>query len=163
MPSASEAGYKAGDDNINALQATLERTKADLERYDEDFKRGQELFKQGLIAKQDFEQRKAAYRGPAGGGRGGRFADRPGARAVGAVESRSLPGRSGRSRRTRPISTAYNDILKKHNVVAPIDGLVTYLPVRVGETVVPGVQNSDGKHDHDDRRHVDRHRRSEGG
>jgi len=35
-----------------------------------------------------------------------------------------------------------NDILKKHNVVAPIDGLVTYLPVRQGETVVPGIQNS---------------------
>jgi HlyD family secretion protein len=35
-----------------------------------------------------------------------------------------------------------DDILKKHNAVAPIDGLVTYLPVRVGETVVPGVQNS---------------------
>jgi len=34
------------------------------------------------------------------------------------------------------------DILKKHEAVAPIDGLVTYLPVRVGETVVPGVQNS---------------------
>jgi len=35
-----------------------------------------------------------------------------------------------------------DDILKKHNVVAPLDGLVTYLPVRMGETVVPGVQNS---------------------
>src|ERR1700733_4041518 len=58
---ASEAGYTAGDDNINALQATLDKTKADLERYDEDFKRGQQLFQQGLIAKQDFEQRKAAY------------------------------------------------------------------------------------------------------
>ena len=50
--SASEAGYKAGDDNITVLQATLERTKADTERYEEDYKRGQELFKQGLIAKQ---------------------------------------------------------------------------------------------------------------
>ncbi len=38
--------------------------------------------------------------------------------------------------------TRVNDILTKHNVVAPIDGLVTYLPVQVGETVVPGVQNS---------------------
>ncbi len=37
-----------------------------------------------------------------------------------------------------------NDILKKHNVVAPIAGLVTYLPVRTGETVVPGIQNSAG-------------------
>jgi HlyD family secretion protein len=35
-----------------------------------------------------------------------------------------------------------DDILKKHETIAPIDGLVTYLPVRVGETVVPGVQNS---------------------
>ena len=58
---ASEAGYTAGNDNINALQATLERTKADLERYDEDYKRAQQLFQQGLIAKQDFDQRKAAF------------------------------------------------------------------------------------------------------
>jgi HlyD family secretion protein len=38
----------------------------------------------------------------------------------------------------------FNDILKKHNVVAPLAGLVTYLPVRMGETVVPGIQNSAG-------------------
>ena len=30
----------------------------------------------------------------------------------------------------------------KYNVYSPIDGVVTNLPVRVGETVVPGVQNS---------------------
>ena len=53
-----------------------------------------------------------------------------------------MSGRSGKSRQTQASLTAYNDILKKHNVIAPIDGLVTYLPVRMGETVVPGVQNS---------------------
>jgi len=36
----------------------------------------------------------------------------------------------------------YNDVLEKYYVTAPIDGIVTDLPVRVGETVVPGVQNS---------------------
>ena len=36
----------------------------------------------------------------------------------------------------------FNDILQKHNAFAPLDGVVTNLPVRVGETVVPGVQNS---------------------
>src|SRR5205807_3549031 len=36
----------------------------------------------------------------------------------------------------------FNDMLAKHNALAPIDGVVTNLPVRVGETVVPGVQNS---------------------
>jgi len=139
--SASEAGYKAGDDNINALQATLERTKADLERYDEDFKRGQELFKQGLIAKQDFEQRKAAYQGQQA--------------AVSEAESRIVQARAQLAQLKAQLAGSQrkiaqneanlnrvNDILKKHNVVAPIDGLVTYLPVRQGETVVPGVQNS---------------------
>jgi HlyD family secretion protein len=139
--SASEAGYKAGDDNINALQATLERTKADLERYDEDYKRGQELFKQGLIAKQDFEQRKAAYQGQQA--------------AVAEAESRIVQARAQLAQLKAQLAGSqrkiaqneanlnrYNDILKKHNVVAPLDGLVTYLPVRQGETVVPGVQNS---------------------
>lgn len=139
--SASEAGYKAGDDNINALQATLEHTKADLERYDEDFKRGQELFKQGLIAKQDFEQRKAAYQGQQA--------------AVSEAESRIVQARAQLAQLKAQLAGSQrkiaqneanlnrvNDILKKHNVVAPLDGLVTYLPVRMGETVVPGVQNS---------------------
>ncbi len=139
--SASEAGYKAGDDNINALQATLERTKADLVRYNEDFKRGQELFKQGLISKQDFEQRKAAYDGQQA--------------AVAEAESRIVQARAQLAQLKAQLAGSQrkiaqneanlnrvNDILKKHNVVAPIDGLVTYLPVRQGETVVPGVQNS---------------------
>jgi HlyD family secretion protein len=34
------------------------------------------------------------------------------------------------------------DVLQKHDAITPIDGIVTNLPVRVGETVVPGVQNS---------------------
>jgi HlyD family secretion protein len=139
--SASEAGYKAGDDNITALQATLEHAKADLERYDEDFKRGQELFKQGLIAKQDFEQRKAAFQGQQA--------------AVAEAESRIVQARAQLAQLKAQLAGSqrkiaqneanlnrYNDILKKHNVIAPIDGLVTYLPVRMGETVVPGVQNS---------------------
>src|SRR5207237_10243101 len=35
-----------------------------------------------------------------------------------------------------------NDLLQKHNSYAPLDGMVTNLPVRVGETVVMGLQNS---------------------
>jgi HlyD family secretion protein len=34
------------------------------------------------------------------------------------------------------------DVLAKFDAVSPIDGVVTNLPVREGETVVPGVQNS---------------------
>ena len=38
--------------------------------------------------------------------------------------------------------TRFADILEKHLVIAPLDGVVTNLPVRLGETVVPGIQNS---------------------
>src|SRR5439155_5390595 len=38
--------------------------------------------------------------------------------------------------------TRVADVLAKYDVIAPLDGVVTNLPVRVGETVVPGVQNS---------------------
>lgn len=139
--SASEAGYKAGDDNVNALQSTLDRTKADLVRYDEDFKRAQELFKQGLIAKQEFEQRKAAYDGQqaAVAEAASRIVQ---ARAQLAQLKAQLAGSQRKIAQSQANLNRVNDILNKHNVIAPIDGLVTYLPVRMGETVVPGVQNS---------------------
>jgi HlyD family secretion protein len=139
--SASEAGYTAGNDNINALQATLDRTKADLDRYNEDFKRGQQLFQQGLIAKQDFEQRKAAYDGQQAAVQeaSSRIVQ---AKAQLAQLKAQLVGSQRKIAQNEATLNRVNDILKKHNVVAPIDGLVTYLPVRMGETVVPGVQNS---------------------
>src|SRR5258708_22840001 len=40
--------------------------------------------------------------------------------------------------------TRLNDVLEKHSSVAPLDGMVTNLPVRVGETAVMGIQNTPG-------------------
>ncbi len=47
-------------------------------------------------------------------------------------------------RKPKPCWCAIDDILRKHNAYAPIDGVVTNLPVRMGESVVPGIQNSEG-------------------
>ena len=139
--SASEAGYKAAEDNILTLEASLNRTKTDLERYELDFKRGEQLLAQGLIPKSDFEQRRAAYQSQQGA-----IAEA----SARVVQAKSQLGqvRAQMSSAQRRIAqsqaglTRVNDILRKHNVVAPINGLVTYLPVRIGENVVPGVQNS---------------------
>jgi len=138
---ASEATMKAGEDNIAALDATVARTKADLDRYERDFKRGEQLFKDGLIPRSDFEQRQAMFETQKA--------------SVGEAESRvvqaktqmaqyraQLAGNQKKIAQSQAGLQRVDDILKKHNAVAPIDGLVTYLPVRVGETVVPGVQNS---------------------
>jgi HlyD family secretion protein len=138
---ASEANMNAGDVNITALQATLERTKADLVRYELDFHRGEELLKQGLIPRSDFETRRAAYESQkasvteADSRIGQAKAQLAQLRAQLAASQRKIV-------QTQAGLTRVDDILKKHNVTAPIDGLVTYLPVRMGETVVPGVQNS---------------------
>jgi HlyD family secretion protein len=138
---ASEAGVNAGQDNINALQATLDHSKADLERYQLDYQRGQELFKQGLIPRSDFEQRKAAFDGQQAAvtEANSRIVQ---ARAQLAQLRAQLSGSQRRIAQTQAGLTRVADILSKHNVEAPIDGLVTYLPVRMGETVVPGVQNA---------------------
>ena len=138
---ASEATLKAGEDNIAALDATVVRTKADMERYRRDFERGKQLFKDGLIPRSDFEQRQAAFETQQA--------------SVGEAESRVVQARTQMAQYRAQLASTQkkiaqtqaglqrvDDILKKHNAVAPIDGLVTYLPVRVGETVVPGVQNS---------------------
>ncbi len=138
---ASEASLKAGEDNISALEATVARTKSDLDRYQKDFDRGQQLFKDGLIPRSDFEQRVALFESQKA--------------QVTEAESRVVQGRAQLAQlraqlastqkkiaQTQAGLTRVDDILKKHNAVAPIDGRVTDLPVRVGETVVPGVQNS---------------------
>ncbi|MCU1327505.1 MAG: secretion protein HlyD family protein [Bryobacterales bacterium] len=139
--SASEAGLRAGEDNIAVLEASVVRARADLERYERDFKRGEQLFKDGLIPRSDFEQRQAMF-------------DSQKATVLEAqsrvTQAKSqlaqlraqLSGSQRRIAQTQAALTRVDDILRKHNAVAPIDGLVTYLPVRVGETVVPGVQNS---------------------
>jgi HlyD family secretion protein len=139
--SASEAGVKAGEDNVAALDATVVRTKSDLERYQKDFKRGEELFKDGLIPRSDFEQRQAVYESQKAS------VDEAQSRVVQAKTQLAqlkaqLAGTQKKIAQTQAGLVRVDDILKKHNAVAPIDGLVTYLPVRVGETVVPGVQNS---------------------
>jgi HlyD family secretion protein len=138
---AAEEGYKAGQDNVSTLEATANKTKADLDRYDADFKRGEALYKDGLIPKSDYEQRLALIEGQKA--------------AIAEDQSRIVQAKSQLAQLNaqyqsmqKKIAQAQaglnrtDDILKKHETVAPIAGLVTYLPVRVGETVVPGVQNS---------------------
>src|SRR6202011_3522547 len=51
---AAEASYRAAEADLLMQQANLEKAKLDWER-------GQGLFKDGLIAKQEFDQRKTGY------------------------------------------------------------------------------------------------------
>ncbi len=141
--SAAEAGLKAADDNLLTLQATIDRTKSDLEHARLEFERGQLLYDAKLIAKQEYEQRKTTYDGQ-------RAAIREaetrlnGARAAREQTAAQLSGAQRRIAQNQAMLARLNDVLDKHYSVAPLDGMVTNLPVRVGESAVVGVQNTPG-------------------
>ena len=58
--SASEAGLKSMDDSILTQQAGVERAKTELDRAKIEFDRSAKLFNDKLIARQDYDQKKAA-------------------------------------------------------------------------------------------------------
>ena len=140
---ASEAGLKAYDDNLLTMQAAIDRTKADLEKASLDYKRGEELYKAKLIPKQDYDLRKAAYDSAQASLKEAQ------ARLTQAKTQREqaksqLYSAQKRVAQSHAMMTRADDVLKKFNSYAPLNGVVTNLPVRVGETVIPGLPNLPG-------------------
>ncbi len=138
---ASEAGLKSQADGVTTAQATLEKNKAELARTKQNFDRATELYNAKLLAKQDYEQKKAEY-DTAVAAIGEADARLSQARAQEAQARQQLASAQKRIAQLQANLDRYKDILEKYNVIAPLDGIVTNLPVRTGETVVPGVQNS---------------------
>ena len=138
---AAEAGLKAQDQAIATAQATLERGKSDLELARLNFERYEQLYKNQLIARQEYEQMRANFKAAeAGFGEStARLSQSQAQRAQGAAQLNSVQRRITQAQANQARVT---DVLAKFDIVAPIDGVVTNLPVRMGETVVPGIQNS---------------------
>jgi len=138
---AAEAGLKAVDENLKTAQASVDRAKAELEKARLDYERGEELWKAKLIAKQEFDSRKSQFDALQAGVRESqsRMAQLKAQREQTAAQ---LSGSQRRVSQVRATLSRFSDVLKKHSAITPIDGIVTNLPVRVGETVVPGIQNS---------------------
>jgi len=138
---SAQASLKAADENLISSQATVDRSKADMEQAKLDFARGQQLLEDRLIAKQEFDTRRTTYESRQAAVREAeaRVAQ---AKAQQAQAASQLIGTQRRIAQAKAMLTRFDDILRKHNTYAPLDGVVTNLPVRVGETVVPGIQNS---------------------
>src|SRR5208283_1929159 len=138
---AAESGLKAMDDNIQNAQATVDRAKADLEKAQIDFQRGAELWKDKLIAKQDYDVRKSTLDSQAATLRGAEAAYQQ-MLAQREQTASQLSSAQKRVTQSQAMLRRVDDVLAKHMATSPIDGIVTNLPVRMGETVVPGIQNS---------------------
>jgi HlyD family secretion protein len=119
----------------------VERSNAELERTKLNIDRANQLYKDKLIAKQDFDQKKAEYDTAVAALQQSQ-AQLAQSKSQYAQAKQQLTSAQRRIAQTQAQLTRLSDVLDKYSVEAPIDGVVTDLPVRVGETVVPGIQNS---------------------
>jgi HlyD family secretion protein len=135
---SAEAGIKSAAANDVSAQADIKSRAADLEHAKLDWDRGQQLFEKGLIPKQDYDTDKATYDSAVA--------------ALASAQARAeqaraqlAQARSGLSQNNAMLNRL-TDVLRKTTYTAPIDGVVTYIAVRVGENVVPGIQNATGSY-----------------
>lgn len=121
---------------VNTASADLDRAKADWERMKLDWQRAQGLYKEELIAKSEYDSRKNAWETADSG-----LAQAQARLAQAKAQKDSADRRIAQNRANL---TRVSDVLQKASYQAPFDGVITNLPVREGETVVIGIQNSPG-------------------
>jgi HlyD family secretion protein len=140
---AQEASIAAAHTDITSFlaaektaEANIAQAQADLEQKKFDFTRAQALYNDKLIAKQDFDAKKAAYDMSSA-----TLAQRQAALAQARAQTDSQRGHTNQAIASQ---RANYDALDKTISRAPFNGLVTNVPVREGETVVVGIQNAGG-------------------
>jgi HlyD family secretion protein len=140
---ATRASVQAAETDAVAAEAALKTSLADLNRAKSDavhakldWDRAQGLYGAALIAKQDYDLKKAAWESADAG--------------LAQAEARVAQAKAQRDSMDKHITqnqatlTRVSDVLEKTTYEAPFDGVITNLPVREGETVVIGIQNSPG-------------------
>jgi HlyD family secretion protein len=133
---SSESAVQASDASYRATQADLLSQQANLEKAKLDFDRGVGLYKDGLIPKQDFDQRKTTYDAAVA------TVDASKARML--AQKAQMEEMRSQLAQGKAVLVHTKDVLSKTTYFSPINGIVSYLPVRLGEYAVPGIQNSTG-------------------
>jgi len=117
-------------------EANVEHAQADLEQKKLDWDRAQGLFKAGILAKQDYDAKKAAYDTD--------VASLAQAKASLNQAIANTASARGHLQTQEAMLRSNQNALDLTKAIAPFDGIVTNQPVREGETVVEGIQNTEG-------------------
>ena len=133
---AAQTDSQAAEAGLNTALADLTRAKSDVEKARLDWNRSQSLYKEALIAKSEYDSQKATWQTAEAGLI---QADAKVAQARAQKESADRHINQNRASLTHAA-----DVLQKTTYIAPYDGIITNVPVREGETVVMGIQNSPG-------------------
>ncbi len=138
-----EAAYRSSEATLRTTQAELVKSEADFERARLDYERTQNLLKEGLISKSQFDQVKAAFEVTKAQVDSARARIQQAQAQLNQADKARVAARS-RITQQRAAIARVSDQVDKTIYLAPLTGVITNLPVHVGESAVPGIQNSIG-------------------
>ena len=140
---AQQAAIASSRTDVNSFsaaektaEANVAQSRADLEQKRLDYGRAKSLYDEKLIAKQDYDAKKAAFDVSTA-----TLAQRQAALGQALAQTESQRAHVNQALASQ---RANFDSLDKTISRAPFDGLVTNVPVREGETMVTGIQNAQG-------------------
>ncbi len=128
---SAEAAYRQAQADLRTQQANLEKAKSDNDR-------GVLLIKNGIIPAQQYDLYKSTYDAAVSS-----VASATAHLAQTKAQVAQAQSVLGQSKATL---VHLRDVLNKTTYRAPIEGVVSYIAMRVGEDVVPGIQNTTGSY-----------------
>jgi HlyD family secretion protein len=146
----SEADLAAQDANVQSAKAALDTAQADLaqakaklKQASDNFNRGQELMKSQLLDQEHFDQRLSDFQvAKASADSAEAHLVQAKAQYQQAAYNRDMA--KARIGQSKAQLVGYNNMLAQTVYKSPMDGMITSLPVHLGENVVPGIQNAVG-------------------
>ena len=140
---AGEAAARSADAAAVTAEADLARARAQADNSQAAFDRNSKLIHERLVSQSDYDTAKANQRVDVTSV----------ARAVAALAQLRAAAEQAWSQvkhsqatvlQMKSMLARYDNVLEKFTLTSPLDGIVTNLPMHVGENVVVGIQNSPG-------------------
>ena len=140
---AQQANVDSSKAALNTAQANLSQAQVKLKQATDTYTRGQQLMKDQLLAPQDFESRLSDYEVARANVQSAQ-SQLAQARAQAQQANSNRDMSQARVSQAKAQLTSYNNLLAQTIYNSPMNGIITSLPVHLGENVVPGIQNQVG-------------------
>jgi HlyD family secretion protein len=137
------ASVQAQQAALNTAQANVQTAQANLVRAQQEFKRGEELLRDKLIAQNEYDTRLNTVKVDQAALESAQAAINQNKAQLNVAKFNLDSARAKESMQEANLVSS-EDARSKTIYTSPLEGIVTSLPVHVGENVVPGVQNTVG-------------------
>ncbi len=141
--SAQEATVASSAASLRTAEANLAQSQAKLTQAKADFARSEQAFKQELISRQVYDQSLSAYE-VANATVQSSQAQVEQSKALYQQATYNRDMAKARLNQSHAQLLGFKNQLAQTVYTSPLDGVITSLPVHMGENVVPGIQNQTG-------------------